>query len=1021
MDRGALVRYRTPNLSFRARVLLIGLIPFLGMLAFAAFWTHGRVEARREAERDTTRIEALTALGRVAFTARSSSALAPASSGSGVPASIAPALEARYEAARAHLDEMGDALRRDRATIEPYVGTEQWERIVDSLDAYVRQEDRMVVASSAPLARRAALFEGLSRRIDTLEHQITLGQQNILHAGGDIEGGEALVNATKLPALTFVQAQVVIPALLGAVPPSPNDAILLGESVGAEDALTVELSTELEPPLRDDLAAATSSAAARSWRETTLDVVRAGAAGRPSTLVDPTAIFGLNSDIQTKVGDLSDVRSAIAATLTADNAATISSTRRALWLAIGITLTVTLLTLAMVYLLLRSVTGSISTLVRQARRVGEGDLDIESLPPEGPADMRVLTDAFNDMTETLRGVAERAEHLAAEGQDDPAASEHPLPGAIGAALDRTVERLGVATERLRAREMLARTLIETASEGVWTIDADGVIRSVNSAAVRISGLSEEEMVGRDCRSVAPIATVCARTHDEGTRTPATLQAVELELPHPDGHVIPALVTTTDIIDEDGRDLWAVFAFDISERREQERLLAYEASHDALTGLPNRASAHAALEDGLAASRESGGGCGLLFVDLDNFKHVNDAMGHPIGDELLTRVGDRLRDLVRPGDIVARLGGDEFVVVVRPAGSVEMVAEIAERVIDGLGGPFDLSSERAWVSASVGVAWTASGDTTADDLLRDADIAMYRAKQKGRGTVAVFDDTMRRWTEERASTEQRLRAALAGKGLNDRYQPIIDLSSGEVVGAELLARLPYPEGEMLPSHFIEVAEESGLIVDVGRWALRTACERLIAWESAGHDALRIWVNASALHLASGELLRDVKQASEVLDGGLHRLGIEVTESFLLQDERTARATLRSLREMGLAVALDDFGTGYSSLAYLHNLPIDTVKVDRSFVVDMEHDALGEAIVRSVAWLSRARGLKVVAEGIETTGQARHVRAAGCQLAQGYLYSPPVTFEELEQWVLERRRSLGGTPGVSRPPRPERRPG
>ena len=338
-------------------------------------------------------------------------------------------------------------------------------------------------------------------------------------------------------------------------------------------------------------------------------------------------------------------------------------------------------------------------------------------------------------------------------------------------------------------------------------------------------------------------------------------------------------------------------------------------------------------------------------------------------------------------------------LVRRADGPGDLIDLAERVIEGLRGPIQLSGERAWVGASIGLTWSPEGDESAEEMLRDADIALYAAKRAGRGKAALFDAQMQAETAEQAAIERALREALAGPGLSDHYQPIIDLVSGEVVGAELLARLEGPDGALIsPGRFIPIAEDSGLIVEVGRWALATACMRIAQWQADGRDTIRISVNISGLHLASGELVDDVAAAARVLDGGLHRLGIEITESSLVRDEPAARRTLAELREMGVAISLDDFGTGYSSLSYLRELPIDVLKIDRSFIAQMHESEMDDAIVASVVDLARACGLRVVAEGVETDAQAARVGVIGCHLAQGFLYSRPVPFDQLATHII-----------------------
>lgn len=983
-----------PN-DIRMRVVLIALIPLAGMLVFAGLWTKERTSELAQAEDVAARTQVAVDLGDVMFHARSDAVLV---AGIGDPR-LLPAFEGllRAEHVRTHraLEDALGRLGADRPLIRRWLGDGRWSRIQTALDGH-RALERRIGAGDGRVAE-----ELLWADANTIGTLLGDAQDEILTADGKaIPVNETLGDVAELPSLAFAEAQIVFPALLTRRPLAPAVATELATLNGRERAAAQELLTELPADAEAQVRQRLESPSTRAWNRLVAATARRGASGEAPPELSVVELTRVALAVRDYVVETSSIRTEVAAALQARSDAAITAARRDVWIAACVTALLLATTIGLIWLLVRSTTRGLGRLTVRARAITAGELGGTPLPESGPEDLVALTRAVNEMTDTLCGVEAKAQAIADGGTSDPDASL-PLPGAIGASMDKVVARVAAMTEQLRAREALARAIVDTAAEAVWTIDADGVIRTANSAAARLTGYTIFEMVGRPCTDVPPVAVVCGRAHATDGGEPRPLDHVHLELPRKVGGSVPAIVSTRRIADEDGRPLWTVFAFDISERLDQERRLAHEASHDALTGLPNRASALRATAEALRAMGD-GSGCGLLFVDLDRFKHVNDAQGHRVGDALLTRVAERLRRTVRPEDVVARLGGDEFLVVLGRSASEEAARAVAERAMRALADPFDLPGGGAWVSASIGVAWTSDPAVGAENLLREADMAMYRAKEHGRGAVSVFDESMRRWAAGRADIEQELRGALAADGLRAVFQPIVDLATGDVVAAELLARLPTATGEVPPASFIEIAEDAGMIVDVGRWALRTACARLAEWESEGRDALRIMVNISGLHLAGGHLLHDIREAARVLDGGLHRLGIEITESFLLQDERGARGTLEAVRAIGCTVALDDFGTGYSSLDYLRGLPVDVLKVDRSFVAEMEASPMDSAIVTSVAALARARGLRVVAEGIETEAHAAAARAAGCDLGQGYLYSRPVPFEELTEWVQHRRQ-------------------
>jgi diguanylate cyclase (GGDEF)-like protein len=423
---------------------------------------------------------------------------------------------------------------------------------------------------------------------------------------------------------------------------------------------------------------------------------------------------------------------------------------------------------------------------------------------------------------------------------------------------------------------------------------------------------------------------------------------------------------------------------------------YLAQHDPLTGLPNRSLVLDRLSEALESQEPGEPAVGVLFVDLDRFKIVNDTMGHAIGDELLIRVGERLRAAVRPTDTVGRLAGDEFVVLCEGVGLDELV-DIAERVADTVAAPLSLYGRDAVITASIGVAHVARGPR-AEDVLRDADVAMYRAKERGRARIELFDHADRVRLLERVEVEHALRVALQRDEFVLHYQPIFRATTGELIGVEALVRWARPGvGLVHPDGFVPLAEDTGLIVPIGTWVLREACAQLGRWRRSlpAAEHLQVSVNLSARQFTAPDLVLVVADSfvSAGLPGGA--LSLEITESVLMEEAEATTATLRVLKELGVSLSVDDFGTGYSSLSYLKRFPVDVLKVDRTFVDGLRVDSEDQAIVAAVISLAAALGLDVIAEGVETEAQLDELRRLGCTAVQGYLLGRPVGADDFER--------------------------
>ncbi|HEX8688620.1 MAG TPA: EAL domain-containing protein [Solirubrobacterales bacterium] len=445
--------------------------------------------------------------------------------------------------------------------------------------------------------------------------------------------------------------------------------------------------------------------------------------------------------------------------------------------------------------------------------------------------------------------------------------------------------------------------------------------------------------------------------------------------------------------------------DALERHTADEALRHRVLHDSLTGLPNRLSFIESLRDALRRGTASGSPVGVLFLDLDHFKLINDSTGHHAGDELLRAIAPRLRAHLRPGDIVARFGGDEFGVLVDRLADEEEAMAIADRVADAFTEPYSMGGADHFVTASIGVAVarpTGREPVDADLLIRDADAAMYRAKERGRGRCEMFDAEMRARAVRRLEVERELRHGLDRDELELHYQPVVALGNGEIVGLEALVRWRHPErGVLDPSEFMEVAEDSGLIEPIGRWVQEAACRQALGWHDLRPDKrpLDISVNLSARQVAHRDLVSSVE---EILAGtGLDpvNLRLEVTESALVEESARATATLKNLSEMGIRLVLDDFGTGYSSLAYLNRFPFDALKIDRSFIDGLGIEQERTAIVEAVIGMARALSLDAIAEGVENEVQLAELRRLGCDYGQGHLFSRPLAPQQVTRLLRD----------------------
>ncbi len=445
---------------------------------------------------------------------------------------------------------------------------------------------------------------------------------------------------------------------------------------------------------------------------------------------------------------------------------------------------------------------------------------------------------------------------------------------------------------------------------------------------------------------------------------------------------------------------------LDQQEEHRRQLQYLAYHDVLTGLPNQLLVKDRLVQAAAYADRSGGRVALLFLDLDNFKTINDSLGHPIGDALLKAVSERLIGTIRDTDTLSRQGGDEFLIVLSDVNTSDDIASLADKVLERVAVPFHIEGHELSTSASIGIAIHPDDSRDFDALLKKADTALYEAKEAGRNTYRFFTERMNAEASEYLHVRAGLRRALEQHEFLLHYQPQIDLASGAVVGAEALIRWHHPEhGWIPPSRFVPVAEDSGLIVPIGEWVLREACRQLAAWRATGMPDLTVAVNLSGVQFKRGNVERTVAASIEEFGLPPRLLELELTESILIKDTESMLATVRQLKEIGVRLSIDDFGTGYSSLSYLKRFNVDKLKIDQSFVRDFSSDPDDAAIVRAIIQMAASLNLRTIAEGVETADVRDQLSACGCSEAQGYYFARPLPPVEFERFVKANRAERG----------------
>lgn len=565
-------------------------------------------------------------------------------------------------------------------------------------------------------------------------------------------------------------------------------------------------------------------------------------------------------------------------------------------------------------------------------------------------------------------------------------------------------------QRLTELEFHA-ALLDAVNDSVIVHDLAGQLRYANKTACEIRGLSLEEMLDSE-----PFSWIC-REHREAALLRATEVALQGSMICESFHLrgdedtIPVEVHYR-LIARDGEDLIIGVVRDLTERLHTEQYIHNLAYYDSLTHLANRALFNDRLDMALAHGARANESLALMFLDLDHFKAINDTFGHPLGDNLLKAVALRLQALVREGDTVGRFGGDEFVLLLHDCDETG-VPDVAQRVLDAFEAPFHIGDQELSITASIGVAVAVDGISDSETLMRHADTAMYQAKAAGRSAYRLYDPSMD-LSVGRFLLLGGLRQAQENRELSLHYQPLVDISNGSIVAAEALLRWNHPEhGNVSPAEFIPLAEESGLIVKIGEWVLREACKQAAEWREAGLPTVRMAVNLSARQLYCKNLIAVVARVLDECGLQGNHLELEITESAATKDVVYVYEQFKALKQLDVNIAIDDFGTGHSSLDRLKRFPVDTLKVDRSFVRDIAYDPGGRAIATSIIVLGHSLGLNVIAEGVETEDQLRFLQSKGCHFAQGYLYSPPVPPAQFAELLGGRGTSgwaeLGGGKG------------
>ncbi len=564
---------------------------------------------------------------------------------------------------------------------------------------------------------------------------------------------------------------------------------------------------------------------------------------------------------------------------------------------------------------------------------------------------------------------------------------------------RDVSERNRAVSQLAAREEHLRKIMDTIVDGIITMDQTGAIETVNPAAEQIFGYKSGELIGKNISTLLPEAEKNSSNdfifkNLLTGEAPAISNRREFEARRRDGTLFP-LEIAISTLKAAGRQLFIGALHDITERQLNEKKLREMATTDPLTKMPNRTLFNERLQDAIHRADQGLVKIAVLFVDLDNFKNINDAMGHLTGDRVIQTAGERLLSCVSKKDTVAHLGGDEFSVILDDVQNDASIEDIAKQMLAALAKPFHVEGKEIFTSGSLGVVPYPGSAVNISELLKNVDTAIHHAKRNGRANYQFYTSELSSDVQRRMEVEAGLRRALENDEFELFYQAKVNLESHLVTGAEALLRWDSPSlGFVSPAEFIPVAEQAGLIVPIGNWVLRNACLEAARWMKLDHSPIQVGVNLSALQFLSGDLSANVQACLDETGLSPHLLDLELTESMLVENPEKTISTLIELKQQGITISMDDFGTGYSSLSYLTRFPLDSIKVDRAFVMNLPDDKDAVAIARAIVSMSQQLGLHIVAEGIETHEQGEFLHGLGCHVGQGYFYSKPIPSDQFQ---------------------------
>jgi diguanylate cyclase (GGDEF)-like protein/PAS domain S-box-containing protein len=577
-------------------------------------------------------------------------------------------------------------------------------------------------------------------------------------------------------------------------------------------------------------------------------------------------------------------------------------------------------------------------------------------------------------------------------------------GAQGTAVDIT-ERKN-AEEVIRQGEEKYRNILETIQEGYFEVDLNGNFTFCNNSMSRLTGHSKEELLGMNHRQFTNEETSkeVFQAFSEVYNTEEPSKGFDWQIIKKNG--IEGYIEASVTLQKDSSGNPTGFKGmirDITERKRIEQQINYMATHDALTGLPNRLMFSQLLNHAIRSAQRHGKQLAVLFIDLDRFKAINDALGHEAGDRMLKEMARRFKRSLRAVDVVGRLGGDEFIILTEEVDELSQIANVAHKILATTIQPMSLQGEECRVTASIGISIYPGDGTDEQTLIKNADIAMYFAKEEGKNNYQFYSKDIQSLSKKRLSIETNLRRALERNELSLEYQAKLDFKTGMITGVEALLRWKNPSlGSITPTQFIPVAEETGLIVPIGRWVMKTACAQNVAWQREGLPPICMAVNLSLRQLMDENLLKDIKAALDESGMAPNLLELEITESMVMHNPDRLIELLTDIKKLGVRLAIDDFGTGYSSLAQLKNFPIDTLKVDRSFIRNLPQDSDNQAITQAIITMGNNLSLTVVAEGVETQEQKDFLRGLICDEMQGFYFSKPIAPDQFA--VLLRKNNI-----------------